>query len=215
MANVLVEFIADNQPGLGISAVAVKEAKDVSDAYALIAAKLGGAERVTKALTKRRTGAKRAFVDTLVAVLGPTRSHAVATEDADLLALATISSTTLRRLRPQALAAVGQKLLTTIDGHVADLAAYGVDTPTHTLLHDTYEAFVAGIPQTRQLINARSVDNMTAQELLKALMQQIYELDEAMKIFAVRDKDLFAGYQKARMIVDVGTRPKDDGLAVG
>ncbi len=215
MANVLVEFIAGNQPALALSPAAATEAQDVTDAYTLIAPKLGGGERVTKAVTKRRTGAKRTFVDTLAAVLGPTRSHAVATEDADLLALATISNTTLRRLRPQALAAVGQKLLGTIDGHAAALAAYGVDTATLTLLHDTYEAFVAGIPQTRQLINARSVDNMTAQELLKALMQQIYDLDEAMKIFALRDKDLFAGYQKARMIIDVGTRPKEDGPVAG
>lgn len=39
-------------------------------------------------------------------------------------------------------------------------------------------------------------------------MQQIYELDAAMEIFAFRNKTLYADYKQAREIVDVGTAGK-------
>ena len=208
MTNVLVEFVQDRTADIGVSKVAKKEALDVVDAYGLIAPKLGGAARVTTEVTKRRKGQKNTFLEVLTAVLGPARSLATATGDTDLLAFVTVGRQTLRRLRPQALVGVGKKLVETIEGLAAPLADYAVDANTLKALRDGYDAYVVGVPQTRQLINARSVDNMTAQELLKALMQQVYELDAAMEIFAFRDKKLYADYKQAREIVDVGATGK-------
>lgn len=162
MANVLVGLVQARKLDIEVSKVAGKEAQDVADAYALIAPKLGGAARVTTEVTKRRKGQKNAFIEILTAVLGPTRSLATAGDDPDLLALVTVGKQTLRRLRPQALVGVGKKLVETIEGLAAPLEDYAVDADTLKALRGAYDAYVTGVPQTRQLINARSVDNMTA-----------------------------------------------------
>ncbi len=211
MADVLVQFVLARKAPIGVSKVAGKEAQDVADAYGLIAPKLGGAARVTKEVTKRRVGQKTAFLEVLAAVLGPVRALATTTADNDLLALVTVNKTTLRRLRPAALIGVGRKLVETAEAQAPALADYAIDGTTLGALRTAYDDYVASVPQTRQLINARTVDNMTAQELLKALMQQIYELDAAMEIFAFRDKTLYAEYKQARIIVDVGAKPQDGG----
>jgi hypothetical protein len=213
MANVLVDFVHTHAADIKLSKVAAKEAQDVVDAYHLIAPKLGGAARVTEEVTKRRVRLKATFLEVLMAVLGPGRSLATATTDHDMLSLVTVSKETLRKLRPQALIGVGKKLIETIEASAPALEDHGVDAATLAAVRTAYDAYKASVPQTRELINARSVDNMTAQELLKALMQQIYELDASMEIFNFRNKPLFAAYKQAREIVDVGVRPKDGGEA--
>ena len=65
------------------------------------------------------------------------------------------------------------------------------------------------------IIEDRSSDNRTAEELLKATMQQIYELDKVMKVFKILNPGLYKDYRKARRVGKRSGSSKKKGKGKG
>ena len=76
-------------------------------------------------------------------------------------------------------------------------------------------AFGGTVGSTKGLLNTATGTHDTVDTQLKNVMQQCYELDDAMKIFEVLDPDLLRDYRQARRVgksgggkgPDAGTKP--------
>ena len=137
-------------------------------------------------------------------VQGPLRSIATKTGDTALLARATLSSSQLRRMRPEELRDVSAALLDAADAAQQQLADYAL-TPAD--LRTRQQAFAATVRTTSGLIDERSTANQHTADLLRELMQQIYELDKPMDVFRYLNKELYEGYKKARRVGNSGGAP--------
>jgi len=204
MTTVLVKFIADNTAAIGASAVAAAEAADVAPAYQRLTAAVGTAPLSTLATTRQATDARLDLLAGLPALLGPLRSIATKTNDTALLARATLSSSQLRKMKPEELRDVSKSLFDDADGHAAALVPYALTAAVLANLRQLQTAFAATVRGTSVLIDQRSGGNQSATDLLRELMQQVYELDKPMDVFRFLNKPLYRAYKKARRVGKVG-----------
>ncbi|GAB3575065.1 hypothetical protein GCM10027345_09860 [Hymenobacter daeguensis] len=200
MTTVLVKFIADNAAGLAVSGVAAAEAADVAPAYERLTDAVGRAAVDTKPVTGQAATAQAALAAALPALLGPLRSIATKTQDADLLARTTLSAAQLSKMRPEELRDVSKALFDVADAHAKELAAYGLTAPVLAQLRALHTAFVPTVRSTASLIDQRGQGNQSIDELLLALMQQVYELDKPMEVFRFLNPSLYAAYKRARYV---------------
>lgn len=204
MTTVLVAFIADNAAAIGASAVAAAEAADIAPAYQQLTAAVGAAPLNTKPTTAQATAARTALLAALPALLGPLRSVATKTADTALLARATLSKGQLRKMKPEELRDVSKALFDAADAQAAALVPYALTAPVLAQLRALHTDFSATVRSTSVLIDQRSQGNETTSELLRELMQQVYELDKPMEVFRFLNPPLFSAYQRARRVGSVG-----------
>ncbi|WP_310392378.1 hypothetical protein [Hymenobacter sp.] len=206
MTTVLVKFLADNTAAIGASAVAAAEAADIAPAYQLLTAAVGAAPLNTQPVTRGATDARTALLAALPAVLGPLRSIATKTNDTALLARATLSATQLQRMKPEELRDVAKGLFDDADGRAEALAGYALTGPVMAQMRAAQTAFAATVRSTSSLIDQRGQGNQSASDLLRALMQQVYELDKPMDAFRFLNRPLYDGYKRARRVGSTGSR---------
>ncbi|WP_035557470.1 hypothetical protein [Hymenobacter sp. IS2118] len=204
MTTVLVAFIAENAAAIGASEVAAAEAADIAPAYQRLTTAVGAAPLNTKPTTEQATTARAALLGALPALLGPLRSIATKTADTALLARATLSKGQLRKMKPEELRDVSKALFDAADAQAAALLPYALTAPVLAQLRALHAAFAATVRSTSVLIDQRSQGNETTSELLRALMQQVYELDKPMEVFRLLNPALFGGYQRARRVGSAG-----------
>ncbi|WP_201977317.1 hypothetical protein [Hymenobacter rubidus] len=200
MTTVLVQFLADNTAAIAASAVAATEAADIAPAYALVTAAVGAAALNTKPTTAQATTARAALQAALPALLGPLRSVATKAGDTTLLAHATLSTKQLQQMKPEELRDVSKSLFDAADTHVKDLAPYALTAPVLAQLRALHTAFAGTVRSTATLIDQRSQGNQSASDLLRALLQQVYELDKPMEVFRFLTPTLYAAYKQARRV---------------
>jgi hypothetical protein len=204
MTTVLVKFLADNAAAIGVSQVAAAEAADIAPAYERLTQAVGTAPLSTTANTGQATDARTALLAALPALLGPLRSVATKAKDAGLLARATLSARQLRKLRPEELRDVSKAFFEAADAHAQELGAYGLTAPVLAQLRALHTAFAPTVRSTASLIDQRSQGNEAASDLLRDLMQQVYELDKPMEVFRFLNSTLYAGYKRARRVGSTG-----------
>ena len=208
MTTVLVKFIDDNTPAIGASAVAAAEAADIAPAYAALTKAVGGTPVNTKPVTEQATTARTALLAALPALLGPLRSIATKAGDATLLAHATLNARQLDKMKPEELRDVSRDLFAAADARATELAPYGLGKPVLAQLRALHTAFAGTVGTTASLIDQRSGGNASATDLLRALMQQVYELDKPMDVFRFLNRPLYAAYKRARRVGKVASRSK-------
>ena len=204
MTTVLVKFVDDNTPAIGVSAEAGTEAADIAPAYATLTAAVGTAPLSTLTSTAQATTARAELLDALPALLGPLRSVATKAKDTVLLAHATLSAGQLRKMQPEELRDVSKALFDAADARVKELAPYALTAPVLAQLRALHTAFAATVRGTASLIDQRSEGNKSASDLLSELMQQVYELDKPMEVFRFLNKPLYRAYKKARRVGKTG-----------
>ncbi len=200
MTTVLVKFIADHLPAVKASAVAETEAADVQAAYNALRLRVGTAPLSTLLNTKTAKEARRVLLKLLPVVQGPLRSLATKARNADLLARATLSSRQLRAMKPEELRDVSAALFDAADAQLPALANYALTAPVLAQLRARQQEFAGTVRTTGGLIDQRSTANQTVDDLLTALMQQVYELDKPMEVFRFLNEELYTGYKKARRV---------------
>lgn len=211
MTTVLVKFLADHAAAIAVSAVAAAEAADVLPAYDRLTAAVGAAPLNTAPVTERATGARAELLALLPALLGPLRSVATKTNDTALLARATLSATQLQKMKPEELRDVAKSLFDDADAHTAALAPYALTAPVLAQLRGKQEAFAPTVRGTGTLIDQRAQGNQSTSDLLRDLMQQVYELDKPMEVFRLLDQPLYDGYKRARRVGRTGGKSKGKG----
>ncbi|GAB3825772.1 hypothetical protein GCM10028821_07110 [Hymenobacter jeollabukensis] len=206
MCGQLVAYLNDHQADIAVSEVAAKNAADVVAQYALIEKARGGTARRTATLTGDAKAARQTLLDLLPALLGPLRSVATRLGDNDLLALATLTSKQLRKLRPLAFIGVAESILNSAarPDVVPELAKQGLTAAALKPLHDALKTYKTAQPATRQTINERVLAGAALEDLLTALLVEVRQLDEDMKAFKLLNRALFDGYQQARKLVSSG-----------
>ncbi len=204
MTTVLVKFIADNTPAIGASTVAATEADDIAPAYARLTAAVGTAPLSTLTSTAQALTARTSLLAALPALLGPLRSVATKAQDTTLLAHATLSAGQLRSMKPEELRDVSRDLFDAADARVKDLAPYALTAPVLARLRALHTAFAGTVRGTASLIDQRSQGNQSASDLLRDLMQQVYELDKPMEVFRFLDPALHKAYKRARRVGKTG-----------
>lgn len=204
MTTVLVKFINDNRAAIKASKVADKEAGDILAAYATLGATLGSTPLSTKANTVSATAARRDLLAALLVIQGPLRSLATKAGDVDLLARATLSGKQLKAMKPEELRDVSKALFDAAAKQQAALEDYALTTAVLETLRGKQVAFAGTVRSTSSLIDQRSTAGQTADDLLRELMQQVYELDKPMGVFSLLNKPLHDGYKKARYIGSTG-----------
>lgn len=200
MAGLTTSFLTEHAARLTPSPMAVQEAADVQTAYTALQASLGKGIISTKENTETATTAQATALRLLPALLGPLRSHARKTHDAELLARATISAKQLDKLRPAPLRDVLTHLLDDATTYKTELTKYGFTSTVKDLLGTAIGAFATTVGTTKGLLNTSTGTHASTDDLLLAFMQQCYELDDAMEIFRALDADLYRDYQKARRV---------------
>ena len=200
MAGLTATFLTDHAARLSPSPMAVAEAADVQTAYAALQASLGQGVISTKENTATAETAQATALRLLPALLGPLRSHARKTHNAELLARATISAKQLDKLRPAPLRDVLLHLLNDATTYKTALATYGFSSAVKDLLGTAISTFAATVGTTKGLLNANTGTHASSDDLLLAFLQQCYELDDAMEIFGVLDADLLRDYAQARRV---------------
>jgi hypothetical protein len=204
MTTVLVKFLDDHKEAIGASAVAAAEAADIAPAYALLKAAVGSAQLSTAAGTQQATELRAELLRIMPALLGPLRSIATKTNDADLLARATLSSRQLHKMKPEELRDVTASLFKSAADHAAALVPYGLPAAVVAQLLGKQTAFAGTVRGTSSLIDQRSQHHDTAVGRLNVLMQQVYELDKPMEVFRVLNPELYGAYKKARRVGSTG-----------
>lgn len=200
MTTVLVKFIADHLAAIKVSPVAEAEAADVQAAYNALKARVGTAPLSTLLNTTTSKEARRVLLQLLPVVQGPLRSLATKAKNTDLLARATLSSRQLRAMKPEELRDVSAALFDAADAQLPALANYALTAPVLAQLRAKHQEFAGTVRTTGGLIDQRSTANQTVDDLLTALMQQVYELDKPMEVFRLLNEELHAGYKKARRV---------------
>ncbi|HEX8329554.1 MAG TPA: hypothetical protein VF629_18600 [Hymenobacter sp.] len=204
MTTVLVKFIADNGAAIGASEVAAAEAADIAPAYQRLTAAVGTAPLSTTAVTQGAADARAALLAALPVLLGPLRSVATKTQDTALLARATLNSTQLRRMKPEELRDVAKALFEAAEAQAAALLPYALTPPVLAQLRGLHAAFAGTVRGTSALIDQRSQANQSTSDLLRDLLQQVYELDKPMEVFRLLNLPLHQAYKKARRVGSTG-----------
>ena len=200
MAGEVDTLLGERAAALAPSTVAVQEAADVRAAYAALGRKLGGTTSTTQEVTET-AGTQRAELERLLpALTGPLQSHARKTNNTDLLAAATLRSKQLEKMRPPQLRDLVGALLDHATTHAAALAPYGFTAAVRTRFDAALATFAGTVGATQGLLDKRQATNATAEELLRELLQQLYELDQPMEIFRALDPDLHRAYRLARRV---------------
>ena len=215
MAGLTATFLATHATRLAPSPVAVAEAADVHTAYATLQGSLGLGVTSTKTTTATAETARATALRLVPALLGPLRSVARKTNNTALLARATISAKQLGKLRPAPLRDVLTHLLEEATTYQKELLPYGFTEAVKTPLTTAIAAFGGTVGSTKGLLNTATGTHDTIDAQLKNVMQQCYELDDAMEIFEVLDPDLLRDYRQARRVgksgggkgPDAGTKP--------
>ena len=70
--------------------------------------------------------------------------------------------------------------------------------------------FATTVRGTSALIDQRSQGNQSTSDLLRVLMQQVYELDKPMEVFRVLNPALHSAYKRARRVGSTGGSKGDD-----
>ena len=200
MGTVLDLWLDKHAAALAPSAVAQAEAADVRAAYAAVQKSLGQGTTATKEVTQGNNDAEADILRLLPALLGPLRSVARKTHDAPLLARVTITKRQLAKLRPAPLRDVVQHLLADGLTYKTPLATYGYTPAVQAILQKSADAFAATVGVTKSLLNEGKGTHDTTDDLLRAFLQQCYELDDAMNIFRVLDPALHRDYLQARKV---------------
>lgn len=215
MATELVAFLKKRGAELAPSAVAQQEAADVLAAYGPLSQAVGAAPLSTKENTQGAGDARRDLLRLLPAVQGPLQSIASKAKDAKLLARATLSRTQLKEFRPAELRDVAANLLDDANAHAGALAGYGLGAPVLAQFAQAHADFAATVGTTQGLIDERKGAGDDANQLLRALMQQVYELDKPMEAFRVLNLALYRDYKQTRRVGKSGggSGGKTDGPA--
>jgi len=200
MCGMVDRFTTDRATDLALVPAAVEEGADVRAAYLLFTKATGTPVVQTQEVTEKAEAAREQLRTMLPALLGPLSSVATKATDVDLLARSTLKARQLERLSDTELSTLANDLIT-----------LGEDQPTAVktkyalplilpILRGYQTDFAPLVGQTQGIIDGRSSDNRTADQLLKATMQQIYELDKVMKIFKILNPGLYKDYRAARRI---------------
>ena len=204
MIGAVNRFSADRATEIAVVPAATEEAADVTAAYQSTDAALANPLVQTKDVTEKANKARKLLRTSLPALLGPLSAVATKASDIDLLAKATLRARQLNRLSDPELNSLADQLIGLGEAQPAAVQAkYSLPLILPTL-RGYQTDFAPLVGSTQDLIDDRSSDILSAEDLLKATMQQVYELDKVMKIFKVLNADLYADYRKARKI---GKRP--------
>lgn len=205
MGGQLVAFLQARAADLTPSPAAVAEAADIQPAYEAVAASLGQGTASTTTNTSTAEDLQEKAIVVIAALLGPLRSVARKlvpdpTEATALLARATIKNTQLRRLRPDQLRDVLEHLLLDAATYQKELSNYGYTAAVHAVVQQQVAAFAATVGTTRALLKTSQGTHATTADLLKAFLQQCYELDDPMLLFVALNPDLHRDYLIARKV---------------
>ena len=171
---------------------------------------MGAAPLSTIATTQQAGTARTELLAVLPALLGPLRSIATKTRDTALLSRATLGSAQLRKMKPEELRDVVAALFADADGHAKALAPYALTKPVLDQLRARQTVFATTVRGTSALIDQRSQGNQSTSDLLRVLMQQVYELDKPMEVFRVLNPALHSAYKRARRVGSTGGSKGDD-----
>jgi len=200
MGTELVAFLQKRGAELAPSQVAQQEAADVLAAYEPLRQAVGAAPLATQTNTDQAANARQRLLKLLRALQGPLQSIASKDADARLLARATLSGEQLRHFRPAELRDVAAGLLADATAHTAELAAYGLGAPVLAQLAAAQAAFASIVGTTQSLLDERKGAGRTVADLLRAFLQQVYELDKPMQAFGLLAPDLLRDYRQARRV---------------
>ncbi len=204
MIGAVSRFSTDRADEIAVVPAATEEAADVTAAYKSTDAALANPLVQTKEVTEKANKARKLLRTSLPALLGPLSSVATKASDIDLLAKATLRSRQLDRLSDPELNTLADQLIGLGEAQPAAVQTkYSLPLILPTL-RGYQTDFAPLVGSTQDLIDERSGDNRSAEDLLQAAMQQVYELDKVMKIFKILNPKLYADYRKARKI---GKRP--------
>ena len=203
MCGAVTRFNTDRAAEIGVVEAATDEAADVQKAYDTLKAAASNPIVQTQNVTQAADKAEAQLRLTLPALLGPLASVATKATDVSLLAKSTLRVKQLERLTAGQLSDLADQLLTIGENQPAPLQKhYGLNVVL-PLLRGYQQTLAPLVGQTQDLIDDRSGDNQSVDDLLKATLQQIYEQDKVMLVFKVINPDLYRDYRKARRI---GTR---------
>lgn len=203
MCGAVTRFNTEHAAEIGVVEAATDEAADVQNAYVLLQKAIANPIIETKDVTRKANEAETKLRAGLPALLGPLASVATKAVDIDLLAKSTLRVKDLRALTPGQISQLADQMLTIGEGQPAPIQRrYGLNVVL-PLLRGYQQTLAPLVGQTQDLIDDRSGDNQTVDELLKATLQQLREQDKVMLVFKVINPDLYRDYRKARRI---GTR---------
>jgi hypothetical protein len=194
---------------IAVSEVAAQQTTTVITSYEAVNGARGGAAKRTRELTTAGNEQRKTLQRLLTALQGPLTRVATRLNDGDLLASATLTAKSLRKLRPAGLRGVAAALLKAAarPDVASELAKQGLTAAALAPLQAAYDTYAAAQPKARRTIDERVVAGEKLETLVDALMKEIYELDDDMKAFALLNPDLLAAYKQARKIIDTGARP--------
>lgn len=207
-----VDFLIENAAEVAVSEAAAEQSVTVQTCYAKISGARGGAVKTTKRLTKEAKTAHALVLDLIPGLLGPMRRVATDLDDNDLLASVTLSNKQLRKLRPLAfIGVVGSVLSSAAREDVAKgLAKHALTATAIKPLVDAHQAFVKAQPAPRKTIDERLLAGATLSDLLADMMDELRDLDEAMKAFKLINRPIYDGYVQMRKIINTGGGKKAD-----
>lgn len=201
-----VDFLAENAADLAVSEEVAEKSAEVQVLYTKISGARAGVVKTTKRLTKEAKTARTTVLDLLPGLLGPMARVATALKDQDLLASVTLSTKQLGRLRPLAFIGVVGSVLGSAERAdvVPGLVKHGLTPKTLAPLIKAHEEFVKAQPAPRKTIDERLLAGAALSDLLGDLMDELRDLDQAMKAFKLIDRPLYDGYVQMRKIINTG-----------
>ena len=200
MCGAVSRFTTDHAAALDAVEGVGSEAADVRVAYAALQQAVANPVEQTKDVTALADDARKQLRRALPALLGPLTSLATKTKNVDLLARATLRARQLNKLSPTELNALADQLITLGESQpAATKTKYGL-TAILPLLRGYQTDFEPLVGQTQDLIDTRAGANQSAKALLRATLQQVYELDKVMLVFQLLNPDLHRDYRRARRV---------------
>lgn len=200
MTGTVGRFTIERADAIAVVPAAAEEAAEVRTAYALTTKALANPVVQTKDVTEKAVEAQKKLRESLPALLGPLSAVATKSKDIDLLAKATLRAKQLDRLGPTELNELADQLIALGEAQPAAVKTKYALPAILPLLRGYQADFAPLVGITQDLIDDRSGDNQSAESLLRATMQQVYELDKVMKIFKLLNPDLYRAYRKARFV---------------
>ena len=199
MTGTVSRFTIERADAIAVVPAAAEEAAEVRAAYALTTKALANPVVQTKDVTEKAVEAQKKLRESLPALLGPLTSVATKSKDIDLLAKATLRAKQLD-LSPTELNELADQLIALGEAQPAAVKTKYALPAILPLLRGYQTDFAPLVGITQDLIDDRSGDNQSAESLLRATMQQVYELDKVMKIFKLLNPELYRAYRKARFV---------------
>jgi len=149
------------------------------------------------------------LIDALLPAAGCLAAYAHTTKSTELLAKATVTDSTFRRLRDTEIVTKAKGLLELIQGNAAKLGDYGVTADSVTELNEKIDAYAAALGQKESGYSDRA-------SLRKALFDLFDEadtildkqMDPIMEQFKKRETEFYDSYSVARSIKDIGMARK-------